>query len=99
MSNTPDAITLLIDLPDVVETPYRIQVRCGETTCEVYEHGHRGSGDWAAWKAQGFIIGNGGKVGYTIERALDDARQYVCDEERSRLLYAQLRAALKGDQP
>lgn len=86
-------ITLRIDLPYVVETSYRIEVRCGETTCDVYEHGTRGSGDWAAWTGN-HIIGLGGRRGYTRAQALDDANAYARQHERSRLASAELRGAL-----
>jgi hypothetical protein len=85
-----EKITLQVNMPDVTVDPYRIEVRCGETSVEVYEHGLQGSGDWAAWKANGYIIGNGGKVGYTQEQALNDARLYVHEQERRRLLSEQL---------
>lgn len=84
-------ITLQIELPEVVETAYRIEVRCGETTCDVYEHGTRGSGDWAAWVGNGHIINEGGRRGYTLEQALDDARTLVREQEYSRLAHAELR--------
>jgi len=87
-------ITLRIDLPDVVEAAYRIEVRCGETTCDVHEHGHRGSGDWAAWTGQS-IINDGGKRGYSLAQALADARAHVREHERSRLAFAEVRRALQ----
>lgn len=89
-----EQIALTIDLPPMIESPYRIEVRCGETTCDVYEHGVRGSGDWAAWPTQGLVTGYGGTIGYTLDQALDDARSYVRRVERSRLFRAQLAQAL-----
>ncbi|MGH9250335.1 MAG: hypothetical protein ACRD0W_12550 [Acidimicrobiales bacterium] len=91
-----DEIVLHAKTPNVIETPYRIEVRCGETVCDVYEHGTRGSGDWAAWLAGSHVVGEGGRIGYTLEQALDDARTHVRKLERERLLRAQLRTALEG---
>lgn len=90
-------ITLRIDLPDVIETPYCIEVRCGETICEVIEHGNRGSGNWAAWTSGRHIIGAGGKSGYTLQQALADAHAFVHEQERSRLAFAEVRRALAAE--
>ena len=75
-------------------------MRCGETFCHVYEHGHQGSGDWAAWAGGGLgasCIGDGGTRGYSLGMALNDATDYVRREERRRLLHIQLRDALEKD--
>lgn len=96
---TTIAVTLTADLPEVIQTPYRIEVSCGETTCDVYEHGNRGSGNWAAWKTTGYTIGEGGRVGYSAIQALEDAEEYVLTQERSRLLHTQLKAQLQEPRP
>lgn len=89
-------ITLRAELPEVIETPDSVQVRCGETECYVYEHGRRGSGAWAVWSSVGGSVVSGGTNGYPQEQALRDARAYVQIEERRRLFHAELRAALAG---
>lgn len=88
-------ITLHADLPDVVETPYRVEVRCGETAVSVHEHGVQGSGSWAVWTGGGYVLGEEGGKYLTIEQAIAAAREHVRHKERSRLLHAQLRAALE----
>lgn len=92
-----DEITLSAELPAVTETPIRIEVRCGETAVSVHEHGMQGSGSWAVWtSSHGGSVVRGGKNGYSVERALSDARTYVRREELRRLFHAQLAAALAG---
>lgn len=93
-------ITLDVELPDVTETPSRIEVRCGETVVYVYEHGTTGNGAWAVWTSMGGSVVSGGTNGYPVEQARLDAREYVRDKELARLLYAQLRAILaEGSKP
>lgn len=92
-------ITLHIDLPEVIETSTRVEVRCGETTAYVYEHGSHGSGAWAVWTSIGGSIVNGGTNGYPVERALRYARAHVRHRERLRLFHEQLSATLAVDAP
>lgn len=89
-----EEITLHVDLPEVVEVPLRLAVRCGTTECEVSEHGVAGSGDWAARMSRGHVIA-GGTKGFPIEQALEAARAYVRREERARLMRNQLVRALE----
>lgn len=90
-------ITLRFDLPDVTEAPIKVEVRCGETVVYVYEHGATGNGAWAVWTYMGGSIVSGGTNGYPLEQARFDAREYVRDAERSRLLHAQLSTVLASD--
>lgn len=84
MSPTRHQVSMAVELPDVVEEPRCTVVRCGQSSVEVKEHGRVDSGDWAAW-SNGHVIGQGGKVGYPRERALEDARRHVREAELSRL--------------
>lgn len=92
-------ITLHADLPEVTETPTRIEVRCGGTAVSVHEHGSLASagGSWAVWTGGSNVV-SGGTNGYPVERALRDAREYVRRQERSRRLHAQLRDALEASE-
>jgi hypothetical protein len=90
-----EEIILRVDLPEVVETPVRIEVRCGEIAVYVHEHGMQGSGSWAAWLSSGHTIGEQGrKYLPSIDQALEMAREYVRDRERSRRAHAQLTVKL-----
>lgn len=93
-----DEITLRVDLPEVTETPTRVEVHCGETVVYVYEHGWEGSGAWAVWTSIVGRVVSGGTNGYPMEWALRDAREHVRNKERARLLHAHLRATLERDQ-
>jgi hypothetical protein len=91
------SLYLYLVLPGVVETPTRVEVRCGETAVSVHEHGAQGSGSWAVWTGGGSVVGQEvAKYHPTIGQALAAAGEYVRDKERSRLLYAQLSAKLAG---
>lgn len=78
-------------------------IRCGETVLVVREHGHEGSGAWAAWSG-GSIIYNtnrphaAGSKGYTREWAIDDAIDQAKRIELSRRLRVELNNQLLDDQ-
>lgn len=90
-----EQIAVEIDMPEVTETAYRVEVRCGDTSVDVYEHGQRGSGDWVAW-----LSGGGYTVGGTRSKelmtTLNRAQEYVIAKERARLARKALREALDG---
>lgn len=81
---------LEITLPDVVEEPKAVIVRCGETTIEVYEYGRAGSGDWVGWTS-GHTVTEHCK---TLLEAVQLARHLAAKRERNRLAHQALRAAL-----
>jgi hypothetical protein len=93
-----EEISLRVDVPDVVVEPYRFEVRCGETTAYVHEHGVQSSGTWSAWlgASGGYAIPEHKDMARRTQlEALADAREYVAREERRRVAYAKLVAALK----
>lgn len=85
-------IELDVTLPDVVEEPRVLIVRCGESTVEVKEHGHVGSGQWAVWTGAHVVYG--GTAMSTIEGCAAAARDRVQADERRRLFHKALRDAL-----
>lgn len=96
MSGELQEVTLDIVLPGVMETPREIEVRCGETVVFVHEVA-RADSKWCLW-AGGLQVNNSASYS-KIEGALQAAREYVKNKERSRRFYRQLEAKLASRGP
>lgn len=87
----PERWELVVTVPPVVETVTQVLVKCGHTAVTL-RYRDRPDNDWVAWQGSWVTVPRP-----DYEGALEDARRWVEDAERRRLLDHAVDEALRVD--